>query len=172
MSDVPQMRMDHVGIAVESIEDGERLLFALGCEKIHEEESDDGRFTWATYVLGGASRLELVAPKPGTESFLTAFLEEKGPGLHHITLEVADIDAAVRGLEAQGHQIVDRAAFDHWAEAFISPSNPTGALIQLMEYFDGYAEHRPAGERLFVDGKPLAGGGEPGETDGSVSPDF
>ncbi len=127
MSDVPQMRMDHVGIAVESIEDGERLLFALGCEKIHVEESDDGRFTWATYVLGDASRLELVAPKPGTESFLTAFLEEKGPGLHHITLEVADIDAAVRGLEAQGYQIVDRAAFDHWAEAFISPSNPGSA---------------------------------------------
>jgi methylmalonyl-CoA/ethylmalonyl-CoA epimerase len=154
MSEMPATRVDHVGIAVASIADAEPLLFALGCEKVHEEHSDRG-FTWATYVLGGASRLELVAPDTGSESSLSAFLSESGPRLHHVTLEVADVDAAVAALEAEGVSVVDRAAFDGWKEAFVSPKNPTGALFQLMEYVDGYAADREAGGRLFVGDEPL-----------------
>ncbi|MFC4437232.1 MULTISPECIES: VOC family protein [Natrialbaceae] len=154
MTEMPAIRVDHVGIAVESIEDAEGLLFALGCEKIHEERGEYGTFTWATYVLGGASRLELIAPA-GADSFLTDFLERNGPGLHHVTLEVADLDAAIDALEAQEVSVVDRVEFDHWKEAFLPPSNPTGALFQLMEYEDGYAQTRAAGTRLFVDGNPL-----------------
>ncbi|SFB67664.1 methylmalonyl-CoA/ethylmalonyl-CoA epimerase [Halobiforma haloterrestris] len=152
---MPATRVDHVGIAVESIDDAEPILFALGCEKIHEEGSEYGSFTWATYVLGDASRLELVAPEDGSESFLTGFLEDHGPGLHHVTLEVADLEAAVEALSDRGVSVVDRAEFDGWGEAFVSPENPTGTLFQLMEYYDGYAAEREAGKRLFVDGEPL-----------------
>ena len=155
MTEMPAIRVDHVGIAVESIKAAEGLLFALGCEKIHEERSEYGEFTWATYVLGDASRLELIAPEPGSDSFLTDFLERKGPGLHHVTLEVADLDAAVELLAKQDVSVVDRLEFDHWEEAFVPPSNPTGALFQLMEYDDGYAETRAAGRRLFVHGDSL-----------------
>lgn len=155
MAELPAMRVDHVGIAVESIDEAEELLFALGCEKIHEERSEYGEFTWATYVLGDASRLELVAPADGSDSFLTAFLEERGPGLHHVTIEVADLDAAVEALSERGVAVVDEAEFDHWGEAFVSPDNPTGALFQLMEYYDGYAADRDVGRRLFVGGEPL-----------------
>ena len=154
-SEMPAMRVDHVGIAVESIEDAEALLFVLGCEKIHEEASEYGQFTWATYVLGDASRLELIAPDPGTESFLTDFLERQGPGLHHVTLEVRDLERAVDVLEAHDVSVADYAEFEHWREAFVPPSNPTGALFQLMEYDDGYADHREAGTRLFVRDEPL-----------------
>ncbi|WP_049927889.1 VOC family protein [Halopiger goleimassiliensis] len=153
--ELPATRVDHVGIAVESIESAEALLFALGCEKIHEEASEYGSFTWATYVLGGASRLELIAPEDGSESFLTEYLEREGPGLHHVTLEVSDLERAVEVLEADDVPVAERAEFDHWGEAFVPPSNPTGALFQLMEYYDGYAEHREAGRRLFVDGERL-----------------
>jgi methylmalonyl-CoA/ethylmalonyl-CoA epimerase len=155
MPEMPAIRVDHVGIAVESIGDAETLLFALGCERLHEEESEYGEFTWATYVLGDASRLELIAPEPGSTSFLTDYLERHGPGLHHVTLEVADLDAAVSVLEARDVEVIDYAAFDGWKEAFLSPSNPTGALFQLMEYRDGYAAGRGPGDRLFVGGEPL-----------------
>ncbi|WP_121740927.1 VOC family protein [Natronorubrum halophilum] len=155
MSKLPAMRVDHVGIAVESIDDAEALLFALGCEKIHQEASEYGEFTWATYVLGDASRLELIAPAPGSESFLTDYLERQGPGLHHVTLEVDDLERAVGVLEEHDVPVADYAEFDHWSEAFVPPSNPTGALFQLMEYRDGYAEHREAGHRLFVGGESL-----------------
>ena len=155
MPELPAMRVDHTGMAVESIGESEPFLFALGAEKIHEEASKYGDFTWASYVLGDASRLELIAPDEGSTSFLTAFLDEHGPGLHHITIEVAEIDQAIEALTESGVSVVDRAEFEGWSEAFIPPTNPTGALFQLMEYHDGYAENRSAGCQLFIRGERL-----------------
>jgi methylmalonyl-CoA/ethylmalonyl-CoA epimerase len=66
---------------------------------------------------------------------------------------------------------VDRTAFDHWAEAFISPQNPTEAFVQLMEYFDGYAAERDTGDRLFVHGAPLGGRSGSSVRKDSVNPD-
>lgn len=149
------VRVDHVGIAVASIPDAERALFALGAEKTHEEPSHDGAFVWATYDLGDASRVELLAPTGDGESFLTAFLNREGPGLHHLTLEVADLGAVVAACEGAGLPVVDRTDRGDWTEAFVSPRNPTGALVQLMEYREGYAADRPGayvgGERLTDD---------------------
>ncbi|AFZ72476.1 hypothetical protein [Natronobacterium gregoryi] len=54
MGDLPALRVDHAGITVESMEAAELLLFALGCEKSHEERSECGKFTWAADVLGDA----------------------------------------------------------------------------------------------------------------------
>jgi len=150
------VRVDHAGIAVESIADAEPVLFALGCRKLIEE-SVEGRFRWAQYEFGrDASRLELIAPE-AEESFLTAYLDEHGPGLHHVTLEVADIDAVVAALEAAELAVVEYETYPDWTEAFVSPANPTGTLFQLMEYHDSYGESRPAPDALYVDGTRLTG---------------
>jgi methylmalonyl-CoA/ethylmalonyl-CoA epimerase len=145
--DVP-IRVDHVGIAVHEVAAAEPVLRALGCEKV-VEESVEGRFTWAYYRLGGASRIELIEPV-AEDTFLTDYLAEHGPGLHHVTLEVGDVDAVIDHLEDAGLDVVDRAEFDDWTEAFVSPRNPTGTLFQLMEYHDGFHESRP--ENLYVGG--------------------
>lgn len=146
--DVP-VRVDHVGIAVPEVAVAEPVLLALGCEKIVEETLSD-RFTWAYYRLGDASRIELIEPA-GDETFLTRFLDEHGPGLHHVTLEVGDIDTLVAHLEAIGLRIVDYTTFDDWTEAFVSPRNPTKTLFQLMEYHDSFEETHPPD--LFVHGQ-------------------
>lgn len=147
--DVP-IRVDHVGIAVESVADAEPVLLALGCEKMNDETVED-RFRWVYYRLGDASRVELIEPIED-DSFLTRFLAENGPGLHHVTLEVADLDTVADSLEAGGLSVVDRAEFDTWTEAFVSPGNPTGTLFQLMEYHEDYPEGRDPPEELFVNG--------------------
>lgn len=153
--DTPRMRIDHVGIAVESIADAEGLLFALGAEKVHQETTDD-TFTWATYRLGDASRFELLEPVDGEESFLTAFLDRYGSGPHHVTLEVTDVDAAIDRLEAEGYDTVEYERRDDWTEVFVSPANPTGTLLQLMEYRESYAANRSTDDDgLFVRGDPL-----------------
>lgn len=154
------IRVDHVGIAVNSIEDAEPFLALLGCEKLHEEAGMSERFRWAYYQLGDASRLELIAPVEGTESFLTSYLDRYGPGFHHVTLEVADIDAVIDVLEPEGIRVVDRMEFDGWIEAFVSPNNPTGALFQLMEYKEGYADQLEVGHDLYVGGERLGAGVE------------
>ncbi|WP_267639559.1 VOC family protein [Haloarchaeobius amylolyticus] len=146
------IRVDHVGIAVESVADAEPVLRALGCEKLSDETVED-RFRWVYYRLGDASRIELIEPIE-EDSFLTEFLDREGAGLHHVTLEVADIEVVIDGLEAADAdlRVVDYAEFDTWTEAFVSPANPTGTLFQLMEYHDDYPEGRLPPEELFVNG--------------------
>ncbi|QHS16838.1 VOC family protein [haloarchaeon 3A1-DGR] len=138
--DGPPARVDHVGIAVEDVESAEPLLAALGCERLIDDVVDD-RFRWAYYELGDGSRIELIEPV-AEESFLTDFLDRHGPGLHHVTIEVADIDAMTATLEAAGFEVVDREEYAEWTEAFVSPRNPTGTLFQLMEYTAAYPENR------------------------------
>lgn len=149
------VRVDHVGIAVESVSEAESLLSVLGAVKRHEEPSPDGSFTWGTYELGGASRLELIAPRGDAESFLTTFLDQNGPGVHHVTLEVADIDAVVATLDAAGVRVVDVTERDDWTEAFVSPRNSTGVLFQLMEYHEGYETDHGGHDAAYVDGVRL-----------------
>jgi len=148
------IRVDHTGIAVESITDAKPILFALGCRKLIEE-SVAGRFRWAQYDFGmNASRLELIEPE-ADDTFLTEYLDEHGPGLHHITFEVADITAVTAALEDAGYRVVEYTEYDDWTEAFVPPSNPTGALFQLFEYHEGYGEDRPPADALYVDGQRL-----------------
>ena len=148
------IRVDHIGIAVESIDDAEPVLLAFGCQKLIEE-SVEGRFKWAQYDLGrSASRLELIAPE-AEDTFLTTYLRDHGPGLHHVTLEVAAIDAVTAAVEEAGLDVVEYREYDDWTEAFVPPSNPTGALFQLFEYHDTYDGNRPEPERLYVDGERL-----------------
>ncbi len=147
------VRVDHVGIAVESVAAADPVLRALGCERLLDE-TVEGRFRWVYYRLGDASRVELVEPvADGT--FLTDFLDRNGPGLHHVTLEVADIDVAVGAAEAAGLDVVDRTTFEDWHEAFVSPANPTGTLFQFIEHRDSYAEGRAPPAELFVNGERL-----------------
>lgn len=142
------IRVDHVGIAVPDIAAAEPVLLALGAEPLHQEAMAE--LVWAYYALGDASRIELVEPR-GEDSFLADYLDRRGPGLHHVTLEVADIDAVMDTLEAEGIGVVDRAVRDGWTEAFVTPRNATGALFQLMEYHDDFDAERPCG--LFVGGE-------------------
>ncbi|WP_321112822.1 VOC family protein [Halorussus salinisoli] len=154
--EMPEIRVDHVGIAVHSVADAEPLLELLGAEKMVHEEDPTGAFRWAYYLLGDASRVELVEPVGDEESFLTDFLAANGPGMHHVTLEVADMDAASAALESERIRVVDRTDYDEWSEAFVSPRNPTGVLFQLMEYREPFAEGRPDPERLYIGGKRLS----------------
>ncbi len=147
--------MDHVGIAVESVAEADPVLRALGCERLLDETVED-RFRWVYYLLGDASRVELVEPV-AEDTFLTDFLDRNGPGLHHVTLEVADIDRATAAVEAAGYDVVDRTDFEDWREAFVSPTNPTGTLFQFIEHRETYAEGRAPPAELFVNGERLAG---------------
>lgn len=154
--DVP-IRVDHVGIAVESVADAEPILLALGCEKLIDDTVED-RFRWVYFRLGDASRIELIEPLD-TESFLTRFLDEHGPGLHHVTLEVGNVDAIIEVLESHDVPVVEYREYEEWTEAFVSPSTPTGTLFQLMEFTDTYRTNRNV-EKLFVNGVPVDEGNQ------------
>ena len=81
------------------------------------------------------SKLELLEPT-GAESAIAKYVEKRGPGLHHITLRVDDIHAAVAQLKARGVRMVDehpRPGAERSTIAFIHPSSAHGVLVELKQ---------------------------------------
>src|SRR5216117_707989 len=98
--------LDHIGIAVKDL--NAALAFyrdTLGLE-IEAPEDVASQHVRAHFVPVGESKLELLeATSP--ESAIAKYIEKRGPGLHHITLRVDDVNAAVAQLKARGARLVD-----------------------------------------------------------------
>ena len=134
--------LDHIGIAVKDLQAA--LAFyrdALGLEVEAPEEiaSDRVRAHFlpvAEPAAGDAGpRLELLE-STAADSPVAKFLETRGPGLHHITLRVDDIAAALAQLKSRGTRLIDqspRAGAEGALVAFIHPSSAHGVLVELKQ---------------------------------------
>lgn len=134
-------KIDHVAIAVESI-DGALAKYqqSLGLE-VQEREVVASQKTEAALLPVGETSIELIEPK-GNEG-LARFLEKKGPGLHHIALEVEGIESALTVLKAAGVPLVDetpRIGARGHKVAFLHPKATGGVLIELVEPAEGTPE--------------------------------
>jgi methylmalonyl-CoA epimerase len=127
--------LDHVGIAVRDIDAA--LAFyrdALGLE-IEEPEEVASQRVRAHLVPVGGSALELLEPT-GDESVIATYVEKRGPGIHHITLRVEDLQAALDHLKALGVRLVDqepRPGAEGALVAFIHPAAAHGVLVELKQ---------------------------------------
>jgi methylmalonyl-CoA/ethylmalonyl-CoA epimerase len=150
--------LDHVGLAVEDVDTIEPIFNLLGAKTLVDDELDFLGARWLYYEIGPESRVELLVPtEEGT--FLTDFIEASGPGLHHVTFEVANIDDFTAHLEENGVDLIDRTHRPKYEEAFISPRDTGGILLQLIEYEEGYAEEYAAdevGATIFPQGERLS----------------
>lgn len=127
-------RLDHTSIAVEEIGDIFPLMKLVGAEFLEGADNERNEFRWVQYVMEGG-KLEFIAPT-SPDSFLAHFLEKHGPGLHHITFKVSDIDAAVAAAVAAGYEVIDRHSSPNWDEAFLRPKSTHGVLVQLAAWDD------------------------------------
>ena len=126
-------RFDHVGIAVHSIEQARTFFEAiLGATFRFERVDRSSTFRFAVFDLQGFT-IELLEPL-AQDSFLTKFLEKRGQGVHHITLQTPDLKEKVSFLEGKGVRVVDKHLDDpDFRDAFISPKSSCGVLFQLGE---------------------------------------
>ncbi len=126
-------RLDHIGIAVRSI-DQARTFFegALGATFRFIKTSRDGGFRFAVFNLNDFT-IELIEPI-APDGFLAKYLEKRGEGVHHITMQSPDLKKKVAALEEKGIRVVDKNLDgpEH-REAFISPKSSCGVLFQLAE---------------------------------------
>src|SRR5512135_1002344 len=128
-------RIDHIGIAIQNID--EALVFfqdALGF-KLDRVESEEGGRTRVAFLPVGASDIELVEPQE-KESGLAKFLDKRGEGVHHICFEVDDIDAALARLSDKGVQLIDQTPRQNvkgMRYAFVHPRSAHGVLIELYQ---------------------------------------
>ncbi len=135
MSSPKGIIIQHLGVAVESIE--KALAFwrdALGLELKEIEVVEDQGVRVAMLPLG-ESRIELLEAT-GEDTPVGKFLAKRGPGIHHLCVEVEDIDAKLGDLKARGVRLIDerpRIGAGGALVAFIHPSSTGGVLIELTQ---------------------------------------
>ena len=127
-------RIDHIAIVVEDIERALSLFRdMLGLELSHTETIPEQDVNIA-FLPVGESEIELLEPLSADTS-IAKFLAKRGEGMHHICLEVEDIDAALDGLKEKGVRPINKTAVAgaHGRVAFIHPKSTHGVLIELLE---------------------------------------
>ncbi len=124
--------LDHVGVAVPSLEEACRLFEVLLGKTSSPPEVLEAQGVRVAFV--GA--VELLEPL-GPETTIGRFLERRGPGLHHFAYRTDDIESELTRLEAQGLELVDRVsrpgAKGHLV-AFLHPSSTQGVLVELVQH--------------------------------------
>ncbi len=129
------LRLDHIGVAVESLEAVLPLWKdTLGLTLEHIEEVPEVQVRVAKLSTGNTT-IELVEPLPG-EQATRRFLEKRGEGMHHLCLEVADLEAATAELVGKGMKALlatPRAGAGGRLVNFLSPKDPHGVLLELSQ---------------------------------------
>lgn len=129
------MKINHLGIATKGID--EALKFwedALGLENVHTEIVEDQKVRVAMLPIG-ESRIELLEPT-SDNSPISKFIEKRGGGIHHIAVEVENIEESLAQLKAKGMRLIDespRIGAEGCLVAFVHPSSANGVLLELVQ---------------------------------------
>jgi len=129
------MKIKHLGIATKEID--EALKFwqdALGLENIHTETVEEQKVRVAMLPIG-ETNIELLEPT-SDDSPIAKFLEKRGGGIHHIAVEVENIEESLAKLKAKGARLIDekpRVGAEDCMVAFVHPSSANGVLLELVQ---------------------------------------
>lgn len=128
-------KIDHLGIAVSNLKEAVELYRNLfGIDPSHEEEVLEQRVRTAFFNIG-ESRIELLeATDP--ESPIAKFIEKRGPGIHHLCIEVEKIEERLKALQAKGMKLIHekpQIGANGKKIAFVHPKSTGGVLLELSE---------------------------------------
>ncbi|TDI46510.1 MAG: methylmalonyl-CoA epimerase [Acidobacteria bacterium] len=133
--DVAPGRLDHVGVAVRSLEEAlAPYEKGLGLTVVDIEELPTEKVRVAFLPMGD-TRLEFLEPT-GDDSPIARFLQRRGEGIHHLCFQVDDLEATLERLRKAGVELVDekpRAGAGGSRVAFIHPRGMAGVLVELVE---------------------------------------
>ena len=127
-------RLDHVALAVAHVEQARAVWRdAGGLGEV--AGGSDGVFASEQWRGDGGAKVELLSSAPDVtpeRDFVGQFLARRGEGVHHVTIKVDDLLAAVDALRAAGLDVVDVDTSDEtWQEAFLRPSQAGGLVVQV-----------------------------------------
>jgi methylmalonyl-CoA epimerase len=130
-----EFELDHIGIAVENLDEGFEFYKALGFTTIQTEDVPSEKVKVGFLALGNRTNLELLEPT-SQDSTVRKYLEKRGPGIHHICLRVKNIDKILVELKAKGVRLINEQAkmgAHNCRVAFVHPASTGGVLIELSE---------------------------------------
>jgi methylmalonyl-CoA/ethylmalonyl-CoA epimerase len=135
---VTVLKVDHIGVAVKSIDEALDVYRALGLSEEHREDVPSQRVRTA-FLPVGESSIELLEPT-SEDSPVAKFLGKRGPGVHHVCFAVDSIDRALDDLAGRGFRLLHRTAIpgaNGKRVAFLHPDAGHGVLIELSENVTG-----------------------------------
>ena len=127
-------KVDHISIAVKNLEEGLKIYEnLLGIKPSHVEEVPDQGIKAAMIQVGDVE-IEIIQPI-NPDSGVAKFLDKKGEGIHHICLEVDDVDRELESLAARGTELIDKKGRKGLAGkiGFLHPRSTNGVLIELAQ---------------------------------------
>ncbi|MFB6310256.1 MAG: methylmalonyl-CoA epimerase [Salinirussus sp.] len=127
------MELDHAGVVVPDADAlAVRYEDLLDCETVHTEDFED---LYLVFLDLGNTYIEFIEPMNG--GTIADYLEEHGPGIHHLALETDDIVAAMETARNMGVELIDEeprpGAWGHTV-AFMDPSTTGGILLEFVEH--------------------------------------
>jgi len=128
--------LDHVGIAVHSLDEFLSLFESITGGKGYGREVVESQGVEVVFLGSGAGRLELLAPVR-EDSAIARYLARRGPGMHHLCYRVDDVAAELERYRAAGAQLIDEVprpgAAGH-SVAFLHPKSTGGVLVELLQH--------------------------------------
>jgi len=129
------MHFDHAGIATDDAEAlGSLYADLLDASIVHEETFDGLAVTFL--ALDGAY-FELLEPLPDADGAIQRYLDQQGPGIHHLAIATEDIEAALSTARSAGVELIDEEPRDGaWGHdvAFLHPRSTGGVLLEFVEH--------------------------------------
>ena len=129
------LKIDHLGIAVNSIEDGRNFWSDVLGLKFEGAETVEAQKVTTAFFPVGESEVELLE-STSPDGPVAKFIEKKGAGLQHIAFRVANIEDALAELKAKGVQLIDqqpRIGAGGAKIAFLHPKATGGVLVELCQ---------------------------------------
>ena len=128
------VKIDHLGIAVNSLSAAKTIYQKLGL-KVSSEETVEQEQVRVVMVAVGESRLELLEAT-SEDSTIAKFVAKRGEGLHHVCLRVPDLPAAVDRLKKDGMRLVSdeiKTGAGGHQYVFVHPASAGGVLLELVQ---------------------------------------
>ncbi len=128
-------KIEHIGIAVRNLAESEDLFTRLLGSPSYKQEEVASEHVITSFFQTGESKIELLAATH-PDSPIARFIEKKGEGIHHLAFEVADIEAEMQRLVAEGFILLNetpKRGADHKLICFLHPKTTNGVLIELCQ---------------------------------------
>lgn len=129
------LKIDHLGIAVPSIDEGNKFWTDVLGLKMEGKETVESQKVTTAFLPVGESEVELLE-STAPDGPIAKFIEKKGPGFQHVAFQVADIDAALAELKEKGIRLIDetpRPGAGGAKIAFLHPKATGGILVELCQ---------------------------------------
>jgi len=129
------MKVEHIGIAVKSLESADKLFSQLFKKEPYKHETVDSEYVTTSFFQMGETKIELLeASSP--DSAIAKFIAKKGEGIHHIAFEVEDIYSEMDRLSKEGYRVLNekpKKGADNKLVAFLHPKDAHGVLVELCQ---------------------------------------